>query len=483
MKRNETDDRQALNQPENDSFKKHKKEIDGHFDDEFGQNVKQLLEQDDDSLFLSNFQTLDKILTTFYYGSWYFSEKINILHFLANFGYDELLDKMLNQLPSLKYDSGRNILDETSEGADLTCLHIAAANGHIKVADLLIKKGANIEATDYEGKTPLMIAAEVGNVQFIEFLLDNGANIEAQDDYEKTCLRLAIASEQCEDAEKKEVVKLLIEHGANVNATDKYDISALISAVYQKYYDIAKLLIESGANMDVRDEDDSTLIDISFYNHDHKMLKLLIENGAITDAKDRDGKTAIEKAFNYALEFDNYTDKFIECTKELLKTFKPGALPDYSQIETKLNEEIEQNRQSEQAPQAKLIEKKEGISKVKEFFEIYKSVIYLIDNKETAAIIKDDNIVTMLNTIKTQEGKEFTQELFQSYFKSASLSLTDRNIYDFIQNHKIDPVRGDNANESMQSALESLGAFFPEQRDPNHPEMKPLGQNIEIEHD
>lgn len=43
-----------------------------------------------------------------------------------------------------------------------TALHIAAANGNIKVAKLLIEHGVNVSSVDNYGWTSLHIAAENG---------------------------------------------------------------------------------------------------------------------------------------------------------------------------------------------------------------------------------------------------------------------------------------------------------------------------------
>ena len=47
---------------------------------------------------------------------------------------------------------------------------IAAQKGHLAVVEYLQKAGANIEATDKEGKTPLMIADEHGHAKVVEIL-------------------------------------------------------------------------------------------------------------------------------------------------------------------------------------------------------------------------------------------------------------------------------------------------------------------------
>ncbi len=50
---------------------------------------------------------------------------------------------------------------------------------------LLVAKGADINAKDYNGTTPLHEAAWSGHKDVVELLVDNGANVSAKDDESK----------------------------------------------------------------------------------------------------------------------------------------------------------------------------------------------------------------------------------------------------------------------------------------------------------
>lgn len=43
-----------------------------------------------------------------------------------------------------------------------TPLHWASINDNAEIAEILIKSGASIDATDYEGRTPLFLASTKG---------------------------------------------------------------------------------------------------------------------------------------------------------------------------------------------------------------------------------------------------------------------------------------------------------------------------------
>lgn len=62
-----------------------------------------------------------------------------------------------------------------------TVLHIIANNGaQEQLINYLIDNGANIDAIDEEGNTPLMIAARRENIQLVELFLEKGKNCRNQ---------------------------------------------------------------------------------------------------------------------------------------------------------------------------------------------------------------------------------------------------------------------------------------------------------------
>ncbi|XP_039439247.1 ankyrin-3-like [Culex pipiens pallens] len=58
-------------------------------------------------------------------------------------------------------------------------LHIASEKGYFKIAELLIKSGANVNARLIDGNTPLIAASGSGHRDIVKLLLDNDALIES----------------------------------------------------------------------------------------------------------------------------------------------------------------------------------------------------------------------------------------------------------------------------------------------------------------
>lgn len=125
-------------------------------------------------------------------------------------------------------------------------LHFVAERGHVKVADLLLRRGATQHKCQEDRRTPLVLAAESGHVAMCELLLDRGAVvIPSRFDSERSPLCEAIRHG------KTEVCRLLLDRGALPRKAEHdylEDVSdALSHAALMGYVDVCRLLVDRGA--------------------------------------------------------------------------------------------------------------------------------------------------------------------------------------------------------------------------------------------
>lgn len=81
-------------------------------------------------------------------------------------GFVDAVDLLLNKGASVEALGTKKI----------SALHEASANGEVRIVNNLIKHGAEVDAVSEDGVTPLMCAAAWGCIDVTESLLRNGAN-------------------------------------------------------------------------------------------------------------------------------------------------------------------------------------------------------------------------------------------------------------------------------------------------------------------
>ncbi|MEM2677506.1 MAG: ankyrin repeat domain-containing protein, partial [Thermofilaceae archaeon] len=70
-------------------------------------------------------------------------------------------------------------------------LHKAAEEGDLQRVKKLVENGANVNAKDEYGSTPLYLAVLNGHLELARFLVEKGANVNAKDIVGWTPLHIA----------------------------------------------------------------------------------------------------------------------------------------------------------------------------------------------------------------------------------------------------------------------------------------------------
>lgn len=134
-------------------------------------------------------------------------------------------------------------IDQIDMKNGYTPLHLAEfAVGHKKMAELLVSKGADVNARAASGATPLFFAVLRDQKDDAQFLLDKGANVNTPDAYGDTALGCAL------QLQYGSLIQLLVDRGADVNAQDQSMHRPLTYALKMDDHRWADLLKKHGAH-------------------------------------------------------------------------------------------------------------------------------------------------------------------------------------------------------------------------------------------
>jgi ankyrin repeat protein len=233
---------------------------------------------------------------------------------------------------------------ELGDANSIRPLLMSLLNNKLDVARLLLSKGANVNADDFWGRTPLWAAVEYRNLDMnnndqdspsdngvdrapilamIKELIDAGANVNARTrelfpvrrwlyslndvswvDFtgQTPFLRAALSADTA-------TMRLLVEHGADPNLPTLAGTTPLMAAAgvnwvvaqtftesVQARLDAVKLCLDLGADVNATNSMGLTALLGAVNRGSNDIIELLVQRGARLDIKDKEGRTPLRWA-------------------------------------------------------------------------------------------------------------------------------------------------------------------------------------------
>lgn len=199
----------------------------------------------------------------------------------------------------------------------MTLLHVAVAEGHAEIVDLLISRGVDMNARNGGGRTPLHDCFELGHDTIARRLIAAGATIDvcaaaAFGEHARLAQILAADPAQANDlsthlsplgwsayAGDVEAARILIAHGAIVDEAP-YDQHAWGPVCHVANVDVARMLLAHGADPNCQATGGDTplhqVLASRLVRDPTDFIRALLEAGADPDLKNQAGRTPLDDA-------------------------------------------------------------------------------------------------------------------------------------------------------------------------------------------
>ena len=175
------------------------------------------------------------------------------------------------------------------KGAEIGyALHKAAYYGHINIIHFLIQEGADPDALNKKGKTPLHEAVYADQPEAVRVLLENGADPLKKDSNGNSLLHVL-------RYKSKTIGDMLLAEGLSINAKNREGQTPLFRAISgpEEFFNFC---IQNHADPEAVDKSGSTPLHMASIKSNPDAIKVLLEKGVKVNPLDKDHRTPFDYA-------------------------------------------------------------------------------------------------------------------------------------------------------------------------------------------
>ena len=184
---------------------------------------------------------------------------------------------------------------EASDPAGSTLLHHAAGFGSLDVMTWLLDRGADVNARNRRGSTPLHWATH--DESKVRLLLSRGANVNGKQAEGRTPVFLAASL-----GHGNAILRLVLEHGGNPAIATANGQTPLMVAAARGDIEALRLLVDKGVDLNARNGAGETALMFAASNGSPEAVRFLLDRGADATVRSKRNETALGNAGTAAVE-------------------------------------------------------------------------------------------------------------------------------------------------------------------------------------
>ncbi|XP_074804210.1 ankyrin repeat domain-containing protein 6 isoform X5 [Natator depressus] len=227
-----------------------------------------------------------------------------------------------------------------------TPLHLAAYKGHLRVVQILLKAGCDLDIQDDGDQTALHRATVVGNTDVIATLIQEGCALDRQDKAGNTPLHLA-----CQNSHSQSTRVLLL-GGSQADLKNNAGDTCLHVAARYNHLPIIRVLLSAFCSVHEKNQAGDTALHVAAALNHKKVVKLLLEAGADGSIVNNAGQTPLE----VARQHDNPDVALLLAKAPQVLRFNRGRSL------RKKREKLKEERRAQSVPRDEVVQSKGSVS-------------------------------------------------------------------------------------------------------------------------